>query len=765
VAVGPQFSRGSASHNGQEAVSITIEKQYGSDTLTTTENIRAALDRIARGLPSGVSLNAFYDQSRIILRAIRHVEVSLVEGAVLIVAVMLLFMGSLRGSLIASLTIPFSVAIALVIMELLGVDLTVMSIGGLAIGIGKVANGSIIMVENIHRVLRERRGQASILELTAAAAHEVAGPLVSASIIILLVFVPLLTLGDIEGAMFRPTALAVGAALLGALVLNLTLQPVLAATFLGDRPLIARTLGLTERLAVHYRRLLEGAIRRRRLVLGVCLGAVLLGAVAFSRLGKEFVPVLDEGAILVSTVMLPETSLAESTAMGQRIEKILMAFPEVVSVTRTTGSAEGTEHVHPVNHSHYHVELRPREQRNRGFEEITWAMREQLDALPGVAYIFEQPIANRMAEMLTGTEGQLAIKVFGTDIQMLGQTVEEVRAVLAQVPGVADLQVEQTAGIPQLEIRLDRERLARFGVAVADVAELVETALNGLEATEVFEKDRVTTVLVRLSESYRRNEESIRRLLVDTPGGQRIPLAELASIERTEGPQTIFREGLMRRKILVCNVAGRDLGGFVAEAREAIGRRVSLPPGTHITFGGQYESQTRALRHLSISLGLVALVIFVVLLTSFGRVLEPLVILLCVPVTLVGGIVGLVLAGETLNVSSTIGLIALFGIGIQNDLILVAKIAEIRRAGEPTCAAVIEGSLVKFRAILITNLVMIVGVLPLALGVTTGAELHRPLAVVYIGGFLFAILLKMVAVPALYATLAREEVPSPAPAG
>ena len=292
--------------------------------------------------------------------------------------------------------------------------------------------------------------------------------------------------------------------------------------------------------------------------------------------------------------------------------------------------------------------------------------------------------------------------------------------------------------------------MARFGIRVGDAADLVETTLNGIEVTDVYENDRMTSVLVRLEEQARHDEDAIRRHLIDTPTGERIPLAEIATIERSEGPQTIFREGLMRRKIILCNVEGRDIGGFVDEAQQAIAEHVDLPPGYYTTFGGQHESQQRAMRHLTIVLLFVILVIFVILLTDFGRILEPGVIMLAIPLTLVGGVIGLTIAGQTLNVSSTIGLIALFGIGIQNDVILIAKIKDLREAGSSIHAAVVEGSLTKFRAILMTNIVMIVGVLPLALSKTTGAELHQPLAVVYIGGSLFAILLKMIAVPALY---------------
>jgi len=755
VKVGGKFRRDAGSHNAKEAVYVTVEKQYGGDTLTAIRNIKNALAQIAKDLPEKIKIKPFYDQSTLILKSISHVEVSILEGAILIILVMIFFMWNLRSSLIASLTIPFSILIALVIMDIFKIDLTVMSIGGLAIGIGKVANGSIIMVENIFRVLKEKKGQASTIELTSEAARDVGKYLFSANLIIILVFLPLLTLKGIEGAMFRPTAFAVAAALLGSLILNLTLKPVLASVFLTEKHLKDRKNPVTEYLAKKYRLILSQSIDHKKTILAIFLILIIGAGISYNFLGKEFVPPLDEGAIMASTVMLPETSLEESVKMGRRIEKMFLSFPEVISVSRTTGTADASEHLHPVNHSHYNIELLPREKRERDFNDLTEAMRKELDKLPGVAYIFEQPIANKLAEMLTGTEGQLSVKLFGPDLDILNDSIEEIRNVIAEVKGVADLQIEQTTGIPQLVIKLKRDKLARFGIPVSDVADIIETALNGIEATDVYEIDRITSVLIRLPEKYRNDEEAIKNLLVDAPNGERIPLSQLAEISRSEGPQTIFRENLMRRKIILCNVVKRDIGTFVKEAQQKIDEEISLPPGYFVTFGGQFESQQSAMEHLTTLMLVVILIIFIVLFSSFGSIRQALLIIMNIPTTLIGGILGLLIAGQTLNVSSMIGLIALFGICVQNDVILVAKINDFRRQGLSLREAVMEGAITKFRPIIMTDMVMIVAVLPMALIVTTGAELHRPLAVVYIGGFFFAILLRLIVVPLLYETLAK----------
>jgi cobalt-zinc-cadmium resistance protein CzcA len=755
IQIGGKFRRDAASHNAKEAVYVTVEKQYGGDTLTAIGNIKRAISQIAKDLPSNIHIKPFYDQSALILKSINHVEVSMLEGAILIVLVMVFFMWNLRTSLIASLTIPFSILIALILMSIFGIKLTVMSIGGLAIGIGKMANGSIIMVENIFRVLKEKKGTAPPVELISEAAKDVGKYLFSASLIIILVFLPLLTLQGLEGAMFRPTAFAVATALFGAMLLNLTLQPILASVFMTEKHLKDRRNPVNEFLQSKYQLLLSKALQHKKSIISAFVFLILAALVSYNFLGKEFVPPLDEGSILASTVMLPETSLEESIKMGTRIEKVFLSFPEVVSVSRTTGTAEASEHLHPVNHSHYLIELLPREKRKRGFKDITQAMRKELNKLPGIAYIFEQPIANKLAEMLTGTEGQLSVKLFGQDLNLLNEKIEEIRNVLAEIKGIADLQIEQTTGVPQLVVKLKREKLALFGISVSQVADTIETALKGIEATDVYEADRVTSVLIRLPEEYRSDEEAIKNLLVNAPNGERIPLSELTDITRGEGPQTIFRENLMRRKIILCNVVKRDIGSFVNEASQRIDQTVSLPPGYFVTFGGQFESQQRALHHLTLVMMIVILIIFVVLFSSFGSIWQASLIILNIPSTLIGGILGLLIAGQTINVSSTIGLIALFGICVQNDIILVAKINDFRRQGIALRDAVVKGALTKFRPIFMTDMVMIVAVLPLALIVTTGSELHRPLAVVYIGGFFFAILLRLIVVPALYETLAK----------
>jgi cobalt-zinc-cadmium resistance protein CzcA len=755
VRVGHKFRRDDAGLNGQDAVAVVVQKQYGGDTLKTIANIKQFLADVKRDISDKIRIVPYYDQSKLIWGSLHHVEISMVEGGLLVLLVILLFLANVRASLVASLTIPISVLFALVLMHVADVSLTVMALGGLAIGIGKMASGSVIMVENIYKFSESDGNGRSPLEGSAAGAKEVGSYLFSANVIIVLVFLPLLALGGVAGRMFRPTAFALVTALLGALVINITLQPVLMSFSLTRRRRFKRGNPLVDRATRFYRELLELSFRFKAFVLLLAAAILVVGGFFYQRLGSEFVPFLDEGSIVASTVMLPETSLQESVRIGEKIEKLLLSFPEVIRVCRTTGMAEESEHVHPVNHSHYLIELEPLEKRKRGYAELTQAMRKELDRIPGVVYIFEQPIANKMAEMLTGTEGQISLKLFGPDLQVLNAKIREIRDVMSRIPGIADLQIEQTTGIPLILIELDREALARYGIAVGEVAELIETALNGVEVTDVRDAERMTSVLLRLPEEYRQDVQTVENLLVDTPSGNRVPLTDIACMDRGEGPQTIFRENLRRRKTILCNVVGRDIGRFVEEAENRIRRSVQLPPGYAFKFGGQFESQQQAMEQLSWMMLVVGLGVLVVLFASLGSLRQCLILLLNIPMTLAGGMVALNLAGQTLNVSSVIGFIALFGIALQNGVVLVGRINDLRKNGTGLHDAVIQGALSRFRPILMTELILILGVLPLALGRTSGSEIHRPLAVVYIGGFVVAMFFEQIVLPVLYELFAR----------
>ena len=762
VSMGPRFSRGSAGHNGRNAVKLTVEKQFRGDTLETIDNVKATLAELRRELPEGVEIYTFYDQSVFIEEAVGNIKWSILEGSLLIVLVIMLFMGNLRSAFIAVVTIPYSIFIAVLIMHLFGITINVMSLGGLAIGIGKMANSSIFVVENIYRKLLKNKmlpetERQSVRRICFEATRDVAPALFSANLIIFLVFIPMFFMQGIEGKMFAPTAFAVGMALIGSFIGSITIKPVLASLFLRRISAVREGRVIRGALAV-YTPLLERVITRPWAVLsGVALVLALVFALLLPRLGAEFMPQMDEGSIVASTVMLPGTSLEETARVGKLVAAMVMdkeKFPEVVSVTRETGRAEASEHAHPVSHSHFIIELLPLAERDRSAEEIIKALRAEFARVPGIHYIFEQPIQNKLAEMLTGTEGELSVKLYGPDLERLEEKINEVHDVLSTVEGVADLHVEQTAGVPRINIVLDRQRMARYGVKVDDASDIIETALSGQEITDVFQGHRRYSILLRFQQQYRDDLDEIRNLLVDTPAGQLVPLSEIAAIERGKGPEEIFRENMERRKVIVLNVAGRDVVSFVNEAQERIAREVDLPAGYRVHFGGQFENQQQASRQLLVYSLLIALAVFIILISSFGSLRQSLLILLNVPVALAGGVAALWACGATLNVSSAVGFIALFGISLQNGIILVKTINTMRtRDGLELREAVIEGSKMRLRPILMTELVMIFGALPLVLGSAMGSEIHRPLAIVYIGGFLLALLFSKFTLPALYYAL------------
>jgi len=758
VKIGSKFRRGSAGHNGKAAVKVTVEKQFRGNTLETIDNVKATLAEAQKDLPDGVEIYPFYDQSIFIKNSTSNIQKSIIQGAVLITLVIVLFMGNLRSALIAVITIPYSILIAVLMMWFFGVTINVMSLGGLAIGIGKMANSSIFVVENIYRKLladkkKPEAERTSVVRICYEATREVSSALFSSGLIIFLVFVPMFFMQGIEGKMFAPTAFAVGMALIGSLVGAVTIKPVLASLLLRrikaerENPVIRNAQKI-------YMPILQLFLRFR--YISIFIVALLIAAasvVILPSLGSEFMPQMDEGAILASTQMLPGTSLEEATRVGREIELRMLdkkKFPEIVSVTRETGRAEQSEHSHPVSHCHFTIELIPKDKRARSVEEIIEALRTELQQIPGIRYIFEQPIQNKLAEMLTGTEGELAVKLFGPDLETLNEKIEEIYTLITSVEGTSDAQIEQTIGVPRINIILDRDRMARYGVKVDDVGDTIETALNGMAVTDVLLGNRRFSILLRFPWRDRNDIDKIGHLLIDTPSGQRIPLFEMATIEKGEGPQEIFRENLERRKVILLNVSRRDIGGYVDEARRLIEQNVELPAGYRLVFGGQFENQRHASQQLIFFSVIIALVVFITLVSSFKSLRQSLLILLGVPIPLVGGLIGLWLAGATLNVSSAIGFIALFGISLQNGIILIGTFNSLREGGRSLLDAVLEGSRMRLRPILMTELVMIFGALPLVFGTETGSEIHRPLAIVYVGGFLLALFLSKFVLPALY---------------
>jgi cobalt-zinc-cadmium resistance protein CzcA len=746
--------RGIAHRLKGEVVSARVIKQFGADTVQVAAGIREAIEDLRRALPPGVQLRIVYDQSRLVASALGGVGRAVTIGGVFVVLVILLLIGHVRAALIVTLTIPSSIALAGLLLRPLGVGLNTMTLGGLAIAVGLLVDAAIIMVENIlHRLggttsAGERRTRAL------AAAIEVARPIAFATLIVIVVFLPLFGMTGIEGRMYKPLAAAVIAAMVAALVLALTLVPVAAAILLRpSRAGAGEDVALLRTVKRWYAPVLDRCLRRPGVV---ALVTLLVGAPAIvlgSRIGSDFMPQLDEGALLLQTVLPAEAALEEVDRLNHRVEDILREVPEVEDVVRRTGRAERTEDPMPHTLSDVLVVLEPG--RSRSLEEIETDMRERLEGLPGVAVLFTTPLGMRIDEGLGGTPADLAIRIFGPDLDELARLAEEAEALVRGVDGIADLRAEQLTGLPQLQIAVDREAAARVGLAPGDVIRAVRIGLVGEEQSEIWLGQRRFDLVVRLRDDRRATVEAITTLFVDGHDGTRIPLGQLAAITQTSGPAAIRREAGMRRIAVEASVSGRDLGSTAAEIRGILTSRLKLPSGYFFDLGGRVESQARATRALRLAIGAALFGVFVLLLVALGSAVEAALILATVPVAFVGGIVALLLTGETWNVSSLVGLIGLFGIAVQNSLVLVAQTRGVMAEGRTLMEAVREASIGRVRPKLMTAGTATLGLLPLLVLRLHGTEIERPLAIVMIGGLVTSTIFTLLVLPVFYLQVHR----------
>jgi cobalt-zinc-cadmium resistance protein CzcA len=744
----PAVRRGLAHRLAGEVVSCRVVKQFGADTVEVAGRVRQVFRDLQPTFPAGVRLRLVYDQSSLVKVALGGVGRAVLLGAALVVGMLFLLLGNLRAALLVTLTLPLSLALAGLILKPLGVGINTMTLGGLAIAVGLLVDAAIIMTENIfHRLTRAEPGERRRQALDAAL--EVARPIAFATLIVLAVFTPLFAMSGIEGRMYRPLAAAVVAAVAASLALALTLVPVLAALFL--RPAAAgahEDVWIVRRLKAVYAPVLDACMRRAGRVRVLSL-AVTLPALALAFLvGSDFMPRLDEGAFLLQTVLPAEASLDEVDRLNHRAEEILRRVPEVEDVVRRTGRAERTEDPMPHTLSDVLVVLKP--DRARPLDEIEDDMRERLESVPGVAILFTTPLGMRIDEGLGGTPADLQVRIFGPDLATLARLAGSAREILEKVPGITDLRAEQLTGLPQIRVAIDREGAARSGLQPGEVIEALRVGLAGEEVSQIWVGQRRYDLVVRLQDAERRDVNALSALLVDTPAGQRVPLGQLARIEETLGPAGIQREAGSRRIAVEAGVAGRDLGSTAAEARERLAAELKLPTGYFFDIGGRVENQARAARSLALAIAIALMAVFLLLYLALGSLAETLVILATLPDAFVGGILALVLAGETWNVSSLVGLIGLFGIAVQNGLVLVAQTRALIAEGRPFEAALREASLGRVRPKLMTAGCAILGLLPLLLLNFHGTEIERPLAVVMIGGLLTSTLFTLLALPTFY---------------
>jgi cobalt-zinc-cadmium resistance protein CzcA len=741
-----------AQGNGEIVAGIAI-MLIGENSRAVVHRVRQRVEGIKRTLPKGVELVPFYDRSHLVDRTIRTVRTNLLEGAVLVMLVLVVLLGHWRGALLVATVIPLSMLFAALLMRAFNVSGNLMSLG--AIDFGLIVDGAVVMVENaVRRRADAQRASASepAAQTVRDACLEVGRPVLFAVGIIMIVYLPLLSLVGIEGKMFRPMALTVVFALVGSLILSLTYIP--AALTLVLRGHVSeresRAVALARRW---YRPALPFVMRHRGPVMAAAVLLIVVSGAVFARLGMEFIPRLDEGSLSIEARLLPSASLNESIRVYSAAERALQSFPEVTHVLSKIGRAEVATDPVGVDGADMYIALKPREEwtsastRERLIEKMSEALERQA---PEGAFSFSQPIEMRMSELISGVRSDIAVKVFGDDLDTLRKTADQIARVVSRVEGAEDVKVEQVAGLPQLQIAANRAAIARYGLNVEDINAMVEAILAGNDAGLIYQGEQRFGLVVRFDEATSRDVEAIRNLVVPASNGARVPLSRLADISLVEGPGQISREDTRRRIAVELNVRGRDIGSFVAEAQERMAVEVPLPSGYYITWGGQFENLQRASSRLLIVVPLALFLIFILLFTAFGSVTQALIVFTGIPFAVVGGVWALALRGLPFSISAGVGFIALFGVAVLNGVVLVSYINQLRHHGRRVDDAVREGAETRLRPVLMTALVASLGFVPMALATSAGAEVQRPLATVVIGGLVTSTLLTLLVLPMLY---------------
>ena len=727
----------------------------GENSHDVTARLAQRLEEIKASLPPGVEVRAVYERTELVNQVLETVKENLFVGAILVVAVLFVFLGNLRAGLIVALAIPLSMLFAFNGMLQIGIAASLMSLG--AIDFGLVVDSSVIMIENCSRRLEEEGDRRSKLEIVRDAAIEVRKPTMFGELIIAIVYLPILTLEGIEGRLFRPMAMTVILALLGSMILSLTLMPVLASLLLGRRGK-HRDNWLVRMTKWVYRPVVRIAIRLRALVILLAVLLLAGGAWMGSRLGAEFIPRLSEGAITINTIRLAGVSLEESVRYGTQIERVLLEkYPdEIRDVWTRSGSAQVPTDPMGVELSDIFVMLQPRDQWTKAADQegLVAAMEATLGDMPGMRLVFTQPIEMRVNEMIAGIRTDVGVKIFGDDLEVLRAKAGEVEDILKSTLGATDIYVEQITGQPIVEVRVDQDAIARYGVPGQHVMEIVE-AVGGIVVGEIREGQRRFDLVVRLPESFRHDPAELGAVLIPTAAGERIPLRRLATVQQFEGPSTITREWQKRRIVVQCNVRGRDVAGLVKEVRSRIDNEVELPSGYYIAFGGQFEHLERARQRLMIIVPVALILILLLLHTSTNSVRDALIIFTGAPFATIGGILALWLRDMPFTISAGVGFVAVSGVAMLNGLVMVSMIQTLVDEGIPARDAIERSALVRLRPVLMTALVASVGFIPMAFNAHVGAEVQRPLATVVIGGVVSDTLLTLLVLPALYAAFGR----------
>ncbi len=761
VSVSAVPRQGIVGKNGEdEVVTGIVLMRTGENPSQVLAAVKERVEALNRSvLPKGVQLLPYYDRTWLIHTTLRTVFTNLLEGALLVALVLYLFLGHWRSAAIVAVVIPLSLLATFIGLKTRGIPANLLSLGAMDFGI--IVDGAVIVVENIFRQLsghREPRDRDSIRATIEEATLQVGRPTLFSMLIIIIAHIPIFTLQRHEGRIFAPMAYTVTSALAGSLLFSLTLVPLLCFFFLR------KGLPEQENLLVRtckrfYQPVLRMALDHRRIVLVAAAAAVALSAAFLPRLGTEFLPELNEGTIWINLTLPPGISVSETSRICACIRAILRKFPEVVSVVSQAGRPEDGTDPKPISNVEVFVDLKPPSEWTRKItkESLIEEMEQALEAIPGIKPSFSQPIRDNILESISQIKGQIVIKIFGEDTAVLQEKAQEVLRAISSVRGVARAFIDRAGQVPQLQIEIDRQRAARYGLNVSDIQDVIETALAGKAATEIWEGQKRFGVVVRLREEERRDIGTIRNVLVDTPAGLRIPLEGVATIAVTSGSMNISRESGMRVAAIGIFIRGRDMGSIVKEMQQRVKLGVALPSGYFLTWGGEFENQQRAMARLAVIVPLSIFLIFVLLFDTFKSVTNALLILLNVPFALVGGIFALFITGIHLSVSAAIGFIALFGQAVLNGVVLVSYFNQLRESGVRPWEAVLQGCLVRLRTVLMTSLLAMLGLLPMALSKGIGSEVQKPLAVVIIGGLISSTLLTLIVLPSLYLLLQRRE--------
>lgn len=743
---------GAVTADGQgEIVTGLALMRKGANSRSTIDGVKRELEALKPALPEGVHIVPFYDRTDLVTQAVWTVEKALGEAVVLVLLVLIIMLGNLRAALTVALILPLSVLFTFIMMRLFGVSANLMSLGGLAIAIGILVDAAVVVVENIHNQLSHAPKGVSRVHLVYRAVLEVATPVIAGVLIIIVVFLPLFSLSGLEGKMFTPLAVTISFALMGSLLLSLTVIPVVASLLMkGGSEQDGRLLTILKKV---YLPVMRWALKYRKTSVSAALLALAIALALFPLIGKEFMPVMDEGTTVVIIEKLPSISLERSLELDEPYQKAMMELPEVIGVVSRTGADELRLDPMGLYQTDNFLITKPRDQWTISLSEFHDSLREKLDGFVGIDYAFTQPIDMRVSEMLTGVRAAMAIKLYGDDLDVLEEKSKQIETLVNNISGATDVFRGQLSGQIYLQIDIRPEAISRFGIDAETINQLIEVAVGGRVVTEVIEGNQRIGVLLRYPEEARTSPTAIAALWVETPNGEKIPLSSLTNISEVDGPISIARESAKRQVVIQANVEGRDVVGFVEEVNSIIAQEVQLPSGYYVTYGGQFENQQRAATRLSLVVPISIALIFVMLFTTFRSLSQAGLIILNIPFAMIGGVISLYFSGLYMSVPASVGFITLFGVAVLNGVVMVSYFNQLREAGRSVLQAVQEGAERRLRPVLMTALIASLGLVPLLTATGPGSELQRPLAVVVIGGLITSTLLTLILLPTLYAWL------------